>query len=116
MLLKTLTIAAAAATLIAAIAPASAFDMDGQVRTQAVVNYSDLNTGQLAGAKVLMSRIKGAAKQVCGPEPGFDDLSGRQIYNVCVSQAVDQAVRSVGEPMLTQLHDGNASLPMLATN
>ena len=67
------------------------------------VSYADLDLSKPAGVKALYSRIQGAAKDVCSPEPTVGDISARKDYDNCVSHAVDTAVAQVGNPDLTSM-------------
>jgi UrcA family protein len=82
---------------------------------QAVVNYSDLNLADPRGAAKLYTRIRQAAKSVCGTPESFY-LKLRQLRRDCVDQAVDAAVREVDHPGLTAHHRSNGRLPRVADN
>ena len=77
----------------------------GDVRTQAeTVSYADLDLGRDAGARVLLSRINGAAKRVCGPVPEMHEPKAP--FKKCVDRAVDHAVTEVNRPTVNALHGG----------
>ena len=65
------------------------------------VTYQDLNLKTDAGVQVLYKRIHGAANQVCG---GLEirDLPGLRAHKACVQRAMDEAVATVNNQMLTQ--------------
>ena len=71
------------------------------------VSYADLDISKPAGAKVLYSRIKAAARHVCALN-GFDPLLSLQSINRCIDLAVDKAVKDVDSPALSALHPSGA--------
>ena len=66
-----------------------------------VGRYQDLNLNTDAGVQVLYKRIQGAAKQVCG-DLEIRDLQGMRAHKACVQQAIEDAVATVNNQMLTQ--------------
>ena len=69
------------------------------------VSYADLDLSTQAGAATLYSRIRSAAKTVCG----YDDSSYRHFaFTRCFKQAVGNAVAQVNNPQLTALHQGKS--------
>lgn len=80
--------AAVAATLLVAVAPASA-----QIRTRAV-SYADLNLESDAGVKTLNHRVKAAARIVCGTTraPGYAEVKDMMD---CRERAMSSANRAV---------------------
>jgi UrcA family protein len=77
------------------------------------VSYADLDVSTAAGAQVLYRRIVAAAHQVC-ESPGTRDLSMLQMERQCDNQAIDNAVKSVHSPALSQLR--SAKVIHLASN
>jgi UrcA family protein len=73
------------------------------------VRFSDLDITKLDGAKVLYSRIRGAARDVCELSTGTDPIM-RAAFKACFEKAVDKAVKDVNAPMLTHLHFGNTDV------
>ena len=71
---------------------------DAPVKT---VSYQDLNLNTDAGVQVLYKRIHAAAKQVCGGLQ-IRDLQGVRAHEACVQRAMDQAVATVNNQMLTR--------------
>ena len=70
------------------------------------VSYSDLDLTTQAGAATLYSRIRGAARQVCGYEGvTYAETSS---WRRCFSDAVGNAVAKVNSPQLTALHQGKS--------
>jgi UrcA family protein len=77
------------------------------------VSYADLDLSTAAGAATLYSRIRSAARQVCGPEGViYYDMRG---WKRCFNGAVSDAVTKVNSPRLTALHEGKspAAIAML---
>ena len=65
------------------------------------VKYQDLNLNTDAGVQVLYKRIQAAADQVCGNVDGRD-LQVARAHKACVAQAVQGAVATVNNQMLTK--------------
>lgn len=98
-------------TAIVALAGSAAlFAATGEnvVQRSVTVHYKDLNLNSADGAKALYSRLRSAAKQACGPEPGRD-LASRSDFNGCRADALSLAVAHVGSRMLTALHRASVS-------
>jgi UrcA family protein len=68
------------------------------------VNFADLDINSEAGARTLMTRIRGAARQVCRPEPK-GSLSDRENYRTCLSGAMSTAVTQLDNPHVKQAFD-----------
>jgi UrcA family protein len=69
------------------------------------VSYADLNVSQEAGAKVLLSRIKGSAERVCGPRPSrFFDVRGTRAFKTCFKTAVENAVTATNQSLVMDLY------------
>lgn len=77
---------------------------------QVAVNYSDLNLSRSEGAEVLITRLRAAAAQACGPAPDIRDLVMSRYYRQCVADSVERAVGSVNEPMVTEIYRGKATV------
>ena len=86
-----LAVAATAATLFVAAAPAIAQERD--VRT-ADVRYDDLDLASAGGQKALQARIKRAARQVCA-RSGDIGLRDFQAYQSCRDAALEAAMPQV---------------------
>ncbi len=138
MFLKTLPILAAAASL-AAITPVHAQTYQGddaQVTGPTVaevvvtapfetpggrqikstpVYFADLDLNTADGGYTLLTRIRGAARQVCSPASDMHNLTDTSDYQRCVRRAVSHAVRDVGAPAVQDayydLGVGTADLP-----
>ncbi len=72
-----------------------------------VVRFHDLDITTPTGAAILYRRIHVAALQVCQPETGAYRLT-LPIYHACVNRAIDEAIRTLNAPLLTELHAGKA--------
>jgi len=77
---------------------------------QIAVNYADLNISRPAGAEVLITRMRAAAAQVCGPAPDVRDLVMYRFYRQCIMEAVDRGVASVNAPVVTEVYRGNTTV------
>lgn len=90
--------------LAGATAPARAqttFSSGGTVSER--VSYRDLNINEEAGAKVLMGRIRHAARDVCGPPESGDPLGRGRVYAMCVRATVTRAIADLNNPVVTAL-------------
>jgi UrcA family protein len=113
-LIKLLPLAAAmAATGLGFSAPASASTRD--TPPTVVVKYGDLDLGSKNGVAALHSRLNRAAKQVCSP---LDSrvLGLRERFDQCVTDAVTDAVRTVGNPNLSLYHRYGKHADIVAAN
>jgi UrcA family protein len=88
--LSTLVLLGGAATALGA--PIS----DAEFATK-VVRFKDLDLSTGAGARTLYERIAAAANVVCRGVPHASVRS-------CRTQAIDDAVRTVGSPLLSSMH------------
>jgi UrcA family protein len=66
-----------------------------------VVRFKDLDLATAAGAETLYERIAAAARIVCRGAPYADVRS-------CRTRAVDDAVRTIGSPLLSSMHRSTA--------
>ena len=62
------------------------------------VYYGDLDLSGAAGSKALYSRLAHAAELVCGPGVDNGELRGRSRRSLCISAAIENAVRQVNWP------------------
>lgn len=69
------------------------------------VSYADLDLTRPAGVETLLTRVRHAAKAVCGGQPDMRDLTMSEHYNACRQAAVENAVRSINNPLLTRLYE-----------
>jgi UrcA family protein len=70
---------------------------------QVAVGYSDLDLTTRDGIAVLHRRIVNAARQVC-PAPKNSDLQLKTLARECRAQAIDAAVRFIGNAELAAVH------------
>ena len=75
------------------------------------VRYGDLDLGGDEGARVLYSRLRAAANQVCDP------LDSRDLYlqaarRACYRNALDNAVLRLGNARVAALHSGDDRGPV----
>lgn len=69
------------------------------------VNYADLNLESAAGIEALYTRIRAAARQVCGSADRHD-LAAQSDMRECRESAIANAVAKVGNAALAARHDG----------
>jgi len=75
---------------------------------QMAISFGDLDVNSEVGAKVLLNRLRMAARSVCWPAPMFVDLSGWDFYDACRKNALDNAVAAVGSPEVVEIYRGSA--------
>jgi UrcA family protein len=75
-----------------------------------IVHYGDLNLDSEQGAKVLYARLRNAARQVCSPLQSIA-LSRQRQWEVCVNNAVANAVGKVNKTTVSALHAQMAYRP-----
>jgi len=89
-------------------AGASAAPLSGeavQTRTE-TVKYAPSQVSTTQGASVLYAELKAAAQRVCtDPDPAGMRYESEAAFEACVGEALTTAVRKVGIPMLTVLHE-----------
>ena len=83
--------------------PAGADDLNLPSKT---VKFGDLNITTAAGAKVLYRRIQVAAMEVCPAQFAYS-LRIEQAQRACVEHAIDNAIKKVNSPVLTELRFGS---------
>jgi UrcA family protein len=91
-----------AATFLAPMSVQAQGVRDNQV--QVSVYYGDLDLSHQAGAQKLIDRLEAAASKVCGGMPDIRDLTRFQMYRACSKQALDNAVASVDQPVVSALY------------
>ena len=84
---------AAALALVGTAFQAQAGDINSQ--RQIVVSYDDINIHQPAGARILLTRIDVAARNVCGPTPDMRQLGAWETYRACTKTATDNAMSAL---------------------
>ncbi len=103
-----ITTALSSLALIAVAAPAVAQTHE----TRSVeVAYADLDLTTKAGAKRLETRVRFAAKSVCGPNPGRS-LAAQQDYKNCVNTAITGGNKA----MITVLAQARAGQTLASAN
>ncbi|HXA35643.1 MAG TPA: UrcA family protein [Steroidobacteraceae bacterium] len=93
----------------AALCIASASVQAEEALPSKTVQFADLNITSEAGAKVLYSRIRAAARDVCHDSSGGDPIL-RLGVSACIAKAVDKAVKDVNSPVLTSLRFGSGDV------
>ena len=101
-----LLVAAIAAVLLSGGAQALSV---GDVR-QRVVNYSDLNLSNEAGAAVLYQRITHAAHIVCQLPMPWDGVIAARV-RTCIQSAKARSVSEVNAPALTRYFESRQKKP-----
>lgn len=97
---------------LACLAAGSALPAHGadEERVTAKVRYADLNLDSAEGAQALLRRIRRAARDVCSPVAGAGVEAHRE-FDVCLTQAVDEAVADVNKPKVSALLRAQLSMP-----
>lgn len=98
---RTLQSIAFAALAFAAFASPAAAET-GRSHEGVQVFYGDLDTTSQAGAKALLTRIRTAARQVCGWDRQARGLELQQ-QRACLDGAVSRAVARVNVPTVTEM-------------
>jgi UrcA family protein len=103
------TLAAVCMASVCALASAGSPDQSRH-RT---VRFADLDINHPAGAAVLYQRIRAAAREVCRPT-SERDLAVAELTRSCVQDAIARAVTEVNAPKLSQYHETETSLLVVA--
>jgi UrcA family protein len=103
-------LAAVATGLLAATANAGALSQMSDGAPSRVVRFGDLDLTTQKGVATLQRRIANAAREVC-PQPESRDLSRMAYAHACQNQAIDRAVRAIGNPMLADRTATRQTLP-----
>lgn len=109
LLKLTLSATLAVATLVGA---GTASASDNVVARSKVVKYDDLNLSTQAGVERLYTRIRSAARTVCGPTYGASlatapATSARR--RRCMDDAIASAVKQVDNTILTAMHNSKST-------
>jgi len=125
MLFRSISLSLAALGVAALCAPAAAIDFSNSnpqatpsyaVTSSHDVSYADLDVTREAGARALLTRIKSAAKQVCGSPPtSLLEFSARKAYDTCMNQAISAAVQSANAPLVAELYHSGTSAGVTAS-
>lgn len=70
------------------------------------VSIADLDLSTADGARAMLKRINIAAQRACGGEPSRSPLLPRApgLFEQCVRDAVETAVRNADQPMVADVH------------
>jgi UrcA family protein len=82
---------------------------------KATVKFGDLNISNTEGAAKLYSRIRTAAQSVCSNPYADGWISFKQSVDLCIHQAIADAVMKVNEPTLFVVYDEHNKTPLLTT-
>ncbi len=92
--------------------PAQAQTFNPMVRTTNVtVSYGDLDVSKDHDARILLARMKTAAREACGPAPEGPGLAVRRSYDPCVRRAMDGAVTRVSSLAVQRVYAGEIANP-----
>ena len=83
----------AAATLFAVSATPAMAEKPGSPET-ITINYSGIDVTNPEGARLVLRKIERAAEKVCGVRNGPKSIAERQFEQECVSQAVNNAIKT----------------------
>ena len=67
------------------------------------IYLGDLNLGEPSGAREAVHRIRFAARDACGSNPSLQVLDYGAGFRTCVTQAFDDAVASLEDPLVSRL-------------
>lgn len=97
-------LAAASAALIGAFMAESIVQSHHVDAPSAIsVRADDLDLKHLPDVEVLISRISDASALACGQTPDFRRLRQVESYNRCRRAAIEDAVRRLNQPMVTEI-------------
>jgi len=97
-------------TAVLSLFGAGAHASDAHARpAEKVVSYADLDLSQRDGAKMLYSRLQGAATQVCGTLDRRN-LRQTQLQRECYAKALAEAVVSVDKSSVTALYRSDKTI------
>jgi UrcA family protein len=77
----------------------------------ATVRFADLNLHSAEGVRVLYARIRSAAETVCGTRWSVWDHRQVWAWQECYRTTLDDAVRRINQPVLTDLHRNLTNAP-----
>jgi UrcA family protein len=83
---------------------AHAADRSHEALRSLTVSFADLNLTNRQGTVTLYTRIRNAARTVCGPAPDISFADGRADWSRCVNDAIADAVARVGNTHLTDYY------------
>lgn len=97
-------LAAIATTLVSLTAAAGESENAIDTPPSMTVKYGDLDLTTQQGISTLYHRLSIAAERVC-PAVDNQNLSALRHARACQSEAIERAVRSIGNPMLANLQN-----------
>ena len=77
------------------------------------VSLADVDLGSEDGAKVVLQRIRNAARRLCSEDPNVRDLDLTSPYVACLNATVDHAVGVLDNPRVTALNAAHGKTPTL---
>jgi UrcA family protein len=83
---------------------AHAADRSHEAQRSLKVSFADLNLTNRHGTVTLYTRIRNAARTVCGPAPDISFIDERADWSRCVNDAIADAVAKVGNANLTDYY------------
>jgi UrcA family protein len=101
----------AASALLACAAPAFAQD---DAAPSAKISLAGLDLSSRDGAGQALARIKAAAVTVCGDRPDLRQLDRQAPFERCRKAAVDNAVKTLDRPLLSQAASSDAPPLLMA--
>jgi UrcA family protein len=93
-----------AATIIGPHAVVHAADRSHVAERSLKVSFADLNLRNRQGTVTLYTRIRNAARTVCGPAPDISFGDDRADWSRCVNDAIADAVAKAGDANLTDYY------------
>ena len=110
------TLAALAAISLVAGASAAFAGTPSDDTLSVKVSYQGLDLSSDAGAKMMLTRITHAAREICGPGPDARLFNETRAYQACVTAITNRAVTQLDSPKVTQVAGGQASTKAVAFN
>ena len=99
---------------IAMVAAALSLASAAGAQAQSVkVSLVGLNVNTAAGARVALTRIRNAARELCGDDWSYREIEAGASWDACFNGAVDRAVAKVNRPMLTSLRESAHPQPAM---
>ena len=86
-----------------------AADRRDEAQRSLTVSFADLNLTNRQGLAALYTRIRNAARTVCGSAPDISFADARADWTRCVNHAIAGAVAKVGNADLTDYYFANTN-------
>ena len=115
--MKTVILALAAAMSLAAGVACAHPDTRSPTTEEAgrvVLRYPELDLSREDGARMLIGRIKLAARVACGAEPNPLSLDEHHRFQSCVTEATSRSITRVGSPLVTAVYRHDVHRQLLA--